>query len=148
MESIVQAVVNVSMRGVHVFSAITLLGGMVYARFVAAPAARSLSVDQRSELADRAAAAFRPWAIVSILALLLSGSYTIVMKSNIPPYYPLWFGLKLLLALHVIAVSYLLARPSIVEARRNRMMFGTVVSGGLVGLLSAHLRYISNWMTP
>ncbi|HUS06791.1 MAG TPA: hypothetical protein VMZ52_10865 [Bryobacteraceae bacterium] len=148
MESIIQAVVNVSMRWVHVFSAITLLGGMVYARFAAAPAARSLSVDQRSELADRAAVAFRPWVIVSILALLLSGSYTLVMKSNIAPHYPLWFGLKLLLALHVIAVSYLLTRTSIVETKRNRMMLGTVVSGGLVVLLSAHLRYISNWMTP
>jgi hypothetical protein len=48
------------------------------------------------------------------------------------------FGIKLLLALHVFAVSILIVQPN--NPRRTRMATGTMISGLVILLISAWLR--------
>jgi Predicted integral membrane protein len=140
MDPITSAVLGVLMRWVHILSAITLLGGMIYRRFVLVPSTEIPSEEERRRS--------RRWIALAVIGLVLSGLYNLASKSNIPPGYPLFFSLKLLLAMHVIAVAFLLNRASIQQHKRNRMITGVVISGMAIVLLSAYLRYLSNWMTP
>ena len=50
------------------------------------------------------------------------------------------FGIKILLALHVFAVAFLITKP--VNPRRSRMMTGTIISGLIILAISAYLRRI------
>ena len=54
------------MRWVHISSVVTLIGGIVYARFVMIPAEASLSPDARTPLDDSAAEHFRPVVFAAI----------------------------------------------------------------------------------
>ena len=146
MDPISSAVLGVFMRWVHILSVITLLGGMIFRRFVLFPVSEILDEEQRKQIAAATARRSRRWVVLSAIGLFISGTYNLAAKSNIPPYYPLLFSIKMLLALHVIVVSFLVDRASINEERRNRMMTGVVISGIVIVLLSAYLRYLSNWM--
>jgi uncharacterized membrane protein len=146
MDPISSAVLGVFMRWVHILSVITLLGGMIFRRFVLFPVSEILDEEQRKQIAAATARRSRRWVTLAVIGLFISGIYNLGVKSNIPPYYPLLFSIKMLLALHVIVVSFLVDRASINEERRNRMMTGVVISGIVIVLLSAYLRYLSNWM--
>ena len=97
-----------------------LLGGVFYARFVA------------GELDAR----FKPWAYAAIGAILISGTYNLLSKASLPPHYHVWFGIKVLLALHVFAATLLY------RGKRNSLT-GIVIAGALIVALSAYLRWIS-----
>jgi uncharacterized membrane protein len=146
MGSVPAAVMGVLMRWLHIISAVTLLGGMIYARYVMAPAATVLPESERQKFAVAARERMRPLVLVPVFTLVISGVYNLAGKSNIPPNYFLWFGLKMLLALHVIAVSFLLVRASLSQERSNRLLTGVVYSGMAVALVSAYLRLLSNWL--
>jgi len=146
MDSIPGAVMSVLMRWLHIISAVTLLGGVIYARYVMAPAAAGLAEVDRQKFAAAAREKMRPLVLVPVFTIVISGAYNLVGKSNIPPNYFLWFGLKMLLALHVIAVSFLLVRASLTQEKNNRLMTGVVYSGMAVVLVSAYLRFLSNWL--
>jgi len=123
------AVLSVVMRSVHILSVVTLLGGVLFAVTTAAPMQR-----------------FAPWLRWSSVLLVLSGVFNLVTKQNIPPRYHLWFGIKMLLALHILAVSILLSRSSIGEERKTRLAKGVLATGVVVVVLSAYLRFLANWM--
>jgi uncharacterized membrane protein len=144
MDPVLGAVLSVLMRWIHIFSAITLLGGVLHARYVIAPAANSAG----TAALERAGLYFRPFVLWSITGLIVSGIYNLVTKSNIPQGYHMWFGIKMLFALHVLTVSFLMSRSSISQERRMRLMTGIVYSGIVVTLISSYLRFISNWMHP
>lgn len=146
MDSIPGAVMSVLMRGLHIISAVTLLGGAIYARYVMAPAAAALPEAERQKFAATVQLKMRPLVLVPVFTIVISGLYNLVGKSNIPPNYFLWFGLKMLLVLHVIAVSFLLVRASLTQERSNRLMTGVIYSSMAVVLLSAYLRLLSNWL--
>jgi uncharacterized membrane protein len=146
MNSIPGAVMSVLMRWLHIISAVTLLGGMIYGRYVMAPAAAGLADAERQKFAAAVREKMRPLVLVPVFTIVISGVYNLVGKSNIPPNYFVWFGLKMLLALHVIAVSFLLVRASITQERSERLMAGVVYSGMAVVLISAYLRFLSNWL--
>jgi uncharacterized membrane protein len=140
------AVAGVWMRWVHILTVITVLGGLIYARLVESPALELLPLERRADVAGAINNRFRPWLRFALFALVLSGLYNLVTKVNLPPGYHLWFGVKMLFALHIITVSFLLSKPSVKQERRNRMMSGVVISGVIVVLISAYLRFLSNWM--
>jgi hypothetical protein len=80
------------------------------------------------------------------LALLGSGLYNFFTKPSYPPAYHMWFGIKMLLVLHVFGVGFLLGMPPgspEKEARRPRLMTGVVISGFCIILISGYLRWIS-----
>jgi uncharacterized membrane protein len=146
MDPIASAVLSVLMRWTHILSVITIVGGLLYARIGVAPALERLPAAERIAFGEAVNGRFRQWLGLALFLLVLSGLYNLVTKTNIPPGYHLWFGIKMLLALHIIAVSILLARPSLKQERRNRMMTSVVISGIVVVALSAYLRFLSNWM--
>ena len=80
--------------------------------------------------------------------LVVSGAYNLFAKTHIPLGYGIWFGVKALLAMHVIAVSFLLARSSLQAEKRKRLITGVAISGAVVVGLSAYLRFLSNFMLP
>jgi uncharacterized membrane protein len=146
MDSIPGAVMSVLMRWLHIISAVMLLGGTIYARYVMAPAAAGLPEPERRKFAAEVQLKLRPLVLVPLFTIVISGVYNLAGKSNIPPNYFLWFALKMLLALHLIAVSFLLVRSSLTQEKSNRLMTGVVCSGMAIVLVSAYLRFLSNWM--
>ena len=114
-------VAPLAMRWLHIASVVILLGGVFYARFV------------EGEMAKR----FKPLAYAAIGGILVSGTYNFLSKSSFSPHYHAWFGVKILLALHVFAVMVLYR-----EGRR-RALTGVVITGALILLISAYLRWMS-----
>jgi uncharacterized membrane protein len=118
-------------RWVHVVSAVTLMGGVLFARQVLRSAAES-------ELITRYAQVLQ----VAIVGLLVSGLYNLLSKAGVPKGYHMIFGIKFLLALHVFAMGFLVARAGVDAAKRQRQLTGMVISGGLILALSAYLRFL------
>ena len=121
------AVLGVLFRWIHITSVVILVGGVFHAGFIA----RSF------------AARFRPWLWISMAAILGSGLYNLLTKHDLPPGYHMWFGIKMLLVLHIFVAGALLAARPVDEAKRLRWMGGVAFSGLAVLLISAWLR----WMT-
>ena len=132
MDTILAAAVGVLSRWLHIASVIILLGGIFYARLA-----------YSSGGGQALAPAFRPAIWFALAALIVSGLYNFFSKASFPPHYHMWFGIKMLLALHIIAALLLLTRPGGDEAKRARSMTGIVISGALVVAVSAWLRWIS-----
>jgi hypothetical protein len=109
------------MRWLHIASVVVLLGGVFYARVVSGDLAKN----------------FKPIAFGAIGGLLLSGIYNFMNKPSFPPHYQMWFGIKMLLALHVFAAVILYR-----EGKR-RSLTGIVISGAVILFIAAYLRWIS-----
>ncbi|HJT86621.1 MAG TPA: hypothetical protein VJ732_02170 [Bryobacteraceae bacterium] len=131
---------NVIMRWLHIASVVTLIGGMLFARFVMIAAARSLPRESSETLGENAAARFRPFVYAAIGALILSGIYNIVSSPGHTVRYYVALAIKLLLVAHVFAVAILVVQPK--NPRRERMLTGTVISGLVIIAISAYLRRI------
>lgn len=120
------------LRWAHIVSAIVLLGGVIYARFV------------RGGMSDQDAARFRQIALIAIVLLLISGTYNLLNKASTPSPYHAIFGVKVLLALHVFAVAVLLGKAGAPPGKRLRQMTGVAISGTVIAALSAYLRSLSS----
>jgi uncharacterized membrane protein len=120
---------------------VTLIGGVLYARFVMIPAAASLSPDARTALDDSAAAHFRPLAFAAMAGLVLSGIFNYLSRPGHSVLYSSLFGVKILLVLHVFSVAILVAAPK--NPRRTRQLFGAAISGLAILLISAYLKGIA-----
>jgi putative copper export protein len=139
-------VVGILMRWAHIVSAAVLIGGLVYARLVVAPVLGESSPEERAEALDGLGNRFRPLVYAAIGGLVVSGLYNFLTHPGHTPYYHAWFGVKVLLALHVFAASALAVRssraPNEEEARRLRRMTGAIATGMLAILIAAYLRLI------
>jgi hypothetical protein len=96
------------------------LGGVFYARFAI------------GDLSN----AFKPVAYAAIGAILISGTYNLLSKPSTPPHYHMWFGIKILLVLHIFAAT-------ILYRGKPRALTGIVISGAIVIAISGWLRWIS-----
>jgi uncharacterized membrane protein len=143
MDPNIAAVLGVFLRWVHILSAVTILGGFVYARFVVAPALASYPPGEAAALSNRTVNQFRPILYTAIIAILVSGLYNYLTKPSYPPHYHMVIGIKFLLVLHIFATSVLYTIPNANEGNRLRRLTGLVISGAIVLLISADLR----WMT-
>jgi uncharacterized membrane protein len=130
--------INIVMRWLHISSAVTLIGGTLYARLVLAPRLQAVSSETRDSLDSAAAAGFRPLVFAAIGGLLISGLYNVFSNPGHTARYHMMLGIKILLALHVFAVSILSAQPK--NPRRTRLMSGALISGLAIILISAYLR--------
>jgi uncharacterized membrane protein len=128
------------MRLLHIFSAVTLLGGIFYARFVMIPAARSLSPEAQTALDDSAAARFRPLMFAAMAGLVVAGTYNFFSRPGHSALYHALFGIKILLALHVFSVAILIGKQH--NPKRARQLFGAAVSGVAILAISAYLKGI------
>jgi uncharacterized membrane protein len=129
------------MRWVHISSVVTLIGGILYARFVMFPSARSLSADDRTALDEDAARRFRPAVYAAIAGLVLSGIFNYLAKPGHSFRYSALFGLKMLLALHVFSAAILVSVPR--NPRRARQLLGAAISGLAIILIAAYLKGIA-----
>lgn len=132
-------VLAVLMRWTHITSMAFIVGGALYARFVIAPALAG----EKPQVGDRIATAVRPLMLMAVMALVASGLFNFLNKKSIPAGYHMVFGIKMLLAMHVIAVAVMLGRPGVDAAKRNRWTFGIAMSGLAILLLSAYLRSLA-----
>jgi len=114
------AALPIAMRWLHIVSVIVLLGGIFYARMVI------------GELAP----GFKPLAYVAIGGILVSGIYNFLSKTGLSTNYQIWFGIKMLLALHVFATT-------ILYRGKRRLLTGIVIGGALIVAISGFLRWIS-----
>lgn len=114
------ALLSLCMRWLHIASVVVLLGGVFYARFAVGELAKG----------------FRPVAYGAISGILISGIYNFLSKPAFPPHYQMWFGIKILLVLHIFAAT-------ILYRGKTRTLTGIVISGAIVLAISAYLRWIS-----
>jgi hypothetical protein len=115
-----EAALPIAIRWLHIVSVVVLLGGVFYARVV---------------IGDMAAS-FKPVAYGAIGGILVSGLYNFLSKSTFPPHYQAWFGVKVLLALHIFAVV-------ILYKGKRRLLTGAVISGAATVAIAVYLRWIS-----
>src|SRR5580704_9173305 len=83
------AILPIAMRWLHLASVIVLVGGIFYARMV---------------VGDMTGG-FKPLAYMAIGGILVSGLYNFLSKQHLSANYQMWFGIKVLLALHVFAMT-------------------------------------------
>ncbi len=119
------AALPLAMRWLHIASVVILLGGVFYARFVEGVMS----------------ARFKPWAYAAIGGILISGTYNFLSKTAYPPHYHAWFGIKVLLALHVFGIVAIY-NPD-VHKSKPRLLTGVAISGALIVACSAYLRWLS-----
>lgn len=134
-------ILTMLIRWVHISSVVTLIGGIIYARFVMIPAADSLLPEARTALGESAARHFRPAIFAAMAGLVLSGVFNYLSKPGHSVRYHSVFGVKMLLVLHVFSVAILVAAPN--NPRRARQLFGAALSGLTILLLSAYLKGIA-----
>jgi uncharacterized membrane protein len=130
-------------RYIHIASAITLLGGMFFALIAWLPALQKAGGAGEQSISDAIAARFRPWFLLAMLGLLLSGFYNYyrhVQLKDVPPLYHMVFGMKFLLALHVFAVGFLALKGG--NAKRGQQITGVVISGLVIIGLSGWMRVL------
>ena len=130
----------VLMRWLHFTSMATLVGGILYGRFVMTSSISTLAPDARDAFDRGAASGYRPLVLASVIGLIVSGTYNLLTNPGHTPKYHMLLGIKLMLALHVFAVAFLITQPK--NPRRTRMMTGTLVSGLIILAISAYLRRI------
>ena len=128
------------MRWLHIFSMMALIGGFYYWRFVLVPALESIAPAVRDQISAAAASRFKPIVMTSVAGLVISGTYNLLTNPGHTPRYHMMFGIKILLALHVFAVAFLITKP--VNPRRSRMLTGAILSGLIILVISAYLRRI------
>ena len=131
---------NALMRWLHITSMVITIGGVLYARFVVAPAIAALAPGQQETWGDAMAARYRTWIYWAIALLTGTGIYNFYMNMGRGPLYQALIGIKLLLVLHVFAVAILIVKPK--NAKRTRMMTGMVISGLIIIAISAVLRQL------
>ncbi len=127
-------------RWIHIASAIFLVGGALFGRLALAPASAGLDGKTRRDLEDRIASRLRGPVRIAILLVLASGLYNFLAKAAYPPGYHMAFGIKMLLALHVFAVSELLGKQGVDAGKRTRWMTGVAASGLAIAAIGAWLR--------
>ena len=113
-------ILPLAMRWLHIASIAVLLGGVFYARF---------AVGDLQE-------GFKPLAYGAIGGILISGTYNFLSKPAYPPHYHMWFGIKILLVLHIFAAT-------ILYRGKTRALTGIVISGAIVIAISGVLRWLS-----
>jgi hypothetical protein len=134
-------VLTIFMRFLHIVSAIALVGGALTWRCAAIPAMAPLAEDTRSKLGDAIAAAWRPFVLSAIVGILISGVFNFLRKTGLTPAYHAVFGIKMLLALHVFAVLFVATGAR--NPKRPRQLTGVVISGVVIVILSAVLRWLT-----
>ncbi len=131
---------NAVMRWMHLTSMAMLVGGNLFARLTFGRASADLTADGREKLSEGAAAAFRPYGLAAIAGLVLSGAYVLATSPGHSARYHALLGVKLLLALHVFAVTALIVSPG--PRNRSRLALGAAISGLVIIFIAGYLHRI------
>lgn len=87
---------------------------------------------------------FRKLLAAMALISLITGAHKFAagMKTAFPGWH-MWVGIKILLALHVVAMAFLLARGAGDAAKRNRWRKGAMVSSLLTAALGLYVAHFA-----
>jgi uncharacterized membrane protein len=141
-------ILNVASRWLHIATAIVVVGGTVFLRFVLMPAAEQLPQAEHDRLRDLT---MRRWRIVvtaGIALFLLSGFYNYVAVS-IPRHHGDWLyhslmGIKILLAFGVFFLASVLvgrsARFERVRQARKKWLLLLIAAAFLIVLIADYLK--------
>jgi uncharacterized membrane protein len=139
---------NVASRWVHLATAIVVLGGTVFMRFVLLPAAQSLPQAEHDQLRARVVGRWRIFVMAGITLFLLSGFYNYVAVS-IPKHhgdklYHALLGTKILIAFGVFFLASVLvgrsARFERLRQERNKWLLLLIVLSFAIVLISSFLK--------
>jgi uncharacterized membrane protein len=138
---------DVISRWAHVGTAIVLLGGAVFSRFVLLPSAAELSEDEQEKLRSGVLSRWKRFVHAGIALLLLSGFfnfYRAMPLHKAEKAYHALIGIKILLALGLFFVaSALVGRSSAAAAMRKNAPFWVgllVVLGALIVAISGYAK--------
>jgi putative copper export protein len=131
-------VLQVIMRFLHFSCMAVLLGGVAYWRMVLIPSTRALTEEERAQLSERDAAAFRPFVRVAVAGSVVSGIFNVLLSPGHALTHNLVLAVKLLLVLHVFASVLLAVRKG--RPGRPRTLTGVLVAGAVILALSAYLK--------
>lgn len=139
--------VDLLSRWLHVGTAITLLGGTIFMRFVLVPAANQLPDDAHQQLRQLVTARWKRFVHLGILLFLLTGFYnylTAEPAAAMKKQYHMLMGIKILLAFGIFGIaSVLVGRSSAGQRMRNnpKRAMGLIVLLGLIILgISGYLK--------
>lgn len=141
------ALLHLLMRFVHITSIILFLGGLAYARSVLTPIVNQLPDSQKGPAASGAQAGFRATLYTLLVLIVGSGLYNLLAGPAHTKAYHMWFGIKMLLVLHILAASILYATSPYgdvaVEGKGKRRLASILISGLVVVLISNYLRSLT-----
>ncbi len=147
-------ILGIVLRWIHLAAAISLVGGLVYQRFVLAPGLATLAGRSGEEWVETTRRRWSRLVMVCILFLLVSGLINFVLTyrffkalpeaEQLPPAYHMIFGIKFLLGLVLFFLASVLAGRSTATRtfRENapRWLTLSLVVAALVVAMSAALR--------
>ncbi len=83
-------------------------------------------------------------AIIGITLLLITGANNFIarMGTGVPKGWHMWFGIKFLLALHILAITFVVSGPNQTQEKRARLLKGVGASAIAVVLISVYLNYL------
>jgi cytochrome bd-type quinol oxidase subunit 2 len=119
--------VGIAVRAIHIISVVVLIGAAVYATHT------------RSKLLE----SFRPHIYGAMALLVGTGFYQFLTMTSYPKGYHMWFGIKMLFALHILTVYLLVALGRGDESKQRRWMSGIAFSGVAAIVIAAILRSFS-----
>src|SRR5690606_2849601 len=138
---------SVVSRWTHIGSAIVILGGSIFLRFVVMPAAASLPEDEHLALRGRIMARWKRFVHAGIALFLLSGFYNYFQAMPLhkgQPLYHALIGTKILLALAVfLLASGLVGKSRLFEPLRKaapRWLLITITLATLIVGISGYVK--------
>lgn len=141
-----EVILHVFTRFIHIISAILLLGGAFYARYVLTPVLNVLPEDQRMPCAAGAQLRYRATLFTLVALSLLSGVYNFLLTPH-SRQYQIAFGIKMLAVLHIYATVILWATSPYGDVtfagKGKRRLLSITIAGLIVVLISAYLRSLS-----
>jgi hypothetical protein len=134
-------------RFIHISSVVILIGGLFYARQVLLPVLNALPDELRGEAAAVTQQRFRNPLFVLLALIVGSGLYNFLTGPHHGTAYQAWFGVKMLLVLHIAAAAILWATSPYGDVatagKSKRRLLGLLISGLLVIAISAYLRSLT-----
>jgi uncharacterized membrane protein len=139
---------NIASRWVHIATAIVILGGTVFMRFVLLPAAEPLPPAEHDALRARLTARWKKFVMIGIALFLLSGFYNYLAVS-VPKHhgdktYHAWMGIKIIIAFGVFFLASVLvgrsARFEPMRRDRKKWLLVVIVLSFIVVLIASYLK--------
>lgn len=141
------AFVPILMRFIHIGSVVTLVGSILYARLVLTPVLNELPEAARIAAASSAQAKFKQTVFILLVLIIGSGTYNLIAAGHHTATWQMWFGIKMLLVLHIAAAAILWALSPYgdvsVGGKAKRRLAGLAISGLAVILISNYLRWVT-----
>lgn len=132
-------------RFLHILFAAWAVGSLIYAYHVLNPAVQAMAPEERNSLLTRISERLRPLALATVVLVLLTGLYNFyrILQGGVAPGYHMAFGIKFLLALHVLSMLFVLSKPPgdpKRDAKRSRLALGALISAVIIVGIGAYLR--------